>query len=70
VSTPPKPATPRDVAPDPARLMLVQLHKADAAVRCFPEPREGPEFERVQRTWSGLYARAIAMGARFEAEDA
>lgn len=51
-----------------ARNLLVELHKADAAVRCFPEPRSGPEFERAQRAWSSLYARVIATGAQIEAE--
>jgi hypothetical protein len=53
-----------------ARRMLEQLKKADAAVRCFPEPRSGPAFESAQRTWSATYARAIAMGAEFEEESA
>jgi hypothetical protein len=67
----PSPATSGDMATeDQARHMLAQLQRADAAVRCFPEPRSGPAFESAHRTWSALYARAIALGAKFQAEDA
>jgi hypothetical protein len=65
----PDPATPGDMAETRARRMLSQLAEADAKVRCFPEPRSGPLFESVQRTWSALYARALALGNEFAEDD-
>jgi hypothetical protein len=52
-----------------ARRILGQLAQADSAVRCFPEPRSGPGFEDAQRRWAALYARALDIGHKFEAED-
>jgi hypothetical protein len=66
---PAHPATTGDTTESRARRLLTQLAEADAKVRCFPEPRSGPLFEGVQRTWSALYARALALGNEF-AEDA
>lgn len=57
-------------ADDQARHMLAQLYRADRASRCFPEPREGPDFERANQAWFAIYLRALALGAQFEAEDA
>lgn len=65
--------TATDIPADPgpeekARQALAALAQADAAVRTYPEPREGPGFIKAQRAWSAAYAVAIGLGSAIHGE--